>query len=882
MAGGSAPLWPTQLVSTTRDGRSVGVDNSVWLYRAVPLSPVADAKTDELMLAAAMPVYDAISELSQIDALPALKSRKLAKGSYREAHMLLVNVPRPFEPMPGAPNAAYLAAEHADVKVMRRLLVLGVKLRPKVAGESGWLSREGLRKAIDSVVETISTAGVVMSDYDADFAEVSDAMRRAGLNDMTKDDRRLANAWWNHGRYADTPTLVHGNHVHVFESSEHAKVVARIDIEDCTKWRGDVSGEIARRVSAIRRAESARERGEMADELDGYIQASLVEGGEPWVAGEHTLTFASVEDYEFEKHGGVLSPVDGRAQWASTLIQRGAAAISLRGLIEPSAITREQIRRQRKRILNDIKERQNTPGKQDRSEQEEMYYKLTENEEFYASFGASATLIETSVIVAFDGNVDPSKKAQGTILKLSAMDNRQRPAQFEMMLCSSVRANPHRHDLPGSMVAASGLPSMSQVGDETGILLGFTEMDRQPAYLSATKASSDDQLPMMLVVGGTGSGKTVTMLSIADQFARSGTRTIVLDPKMGSAHDPTVLNCGGQVYSLDDLSAADGVFDPFRFAPNLDTAVSLASSMLMTINPWGIMADSYESAITIALRYGATQGATCTGQALLIAKADGRADPDMVDKVLALAEASTMFRACIGVDPQGTGLRVAAGLTLIKVGDAHLNLPAPGDPKPSQEQRIALALVRMMVFGSAMALAGDAGGALCVDEAWLVLSAGRAEMETLGRLARSQNVLPILFTQRVTDALNAKLQGFISRGLILSVPDRDEALAACELFKLEATPERIHRMTTPATKAGGNGGSLEPDWDSQKALRNPVTRKHLRGSIGIYFDLAERAVPVEIKLSERFLYYASTTPDEVAARRARDAEIRSAGGPGAA
>ena len=87
------------------------------------------------------------------------------------------------------------------------------------------------------------------------------------------------------------------------------------------------------------------------------------------------------------------------------------------------------------------------------------------------------------------------------------MVSRQRHALAETMLCSNVRAVPHLHDLPAQTIACSGLPSLSVVGDPDGALVGFTERDRQPAWLSPTAAASDDQLPMTIVVGETGSGK---------------------------------------------------------------------------------------------------------------------------------------------------------------------------------------------------------------------------------------------------------------------------------------------------------------------------------------------------------------------------------------
>lgn len=343
----------------------------------------------------------------------------------------------------------------------------------------------------------------------------------------------------------------------------------------------------------------------------------------------------------------------------------------------------------------------------------------------------------------------------------------------------------------------------------------------------------------------------------------------------GSDHSPTVLAHGGQVASLDDLKGADGIFDPLRFSPNPTVGVELAVSMLASIDPWGGKAKEYEVHLYTALSYGVSQGATCVGQALKMAFDAKQASHELVDPIFRLANTSTLFRACVGVDPHTKALSINEGITLIKVGNTHLDLPEPGAmEQASLMQKVSLALVRMMVFGSAMALTGR-GGAIHLDEAWVFLGAGKAEVERLGRLARSQQVLPELYTQRASDPLKAGLAGYISRGLILPIEDKDEAKAALELFKLEATDERLTRITGKSTL--GDGESIAPNWSSMRALRDPNTREVLRGTIGYYSDLAGRCVPVEIVLPPAFLKLASTNSDDLNARKARDAELALAG-----
>lgn len=374
-----------------------------------------------------------------------------------------------------------------------------------------------------------------------------------------------------------------------------------------------------------------------------------------------------------------------------------------------------------------------------------------------------------------------------------------------------------------------------------------------------------------LIEGFVPTHNTMALLNLADQFARMGTPVVVVDPKVGSDHGPAVSASDGQVVSLDAIAAADGVFDPLRFAISPEAGIDMASSLLLNVNPWGSMRSDYEAPLNVAIAYGVHQNAGCIGDALKIAERAGKADPEMVAAAFALAESSPMFRACFGIEPGTTPLRLAERITLIKVGNAHLDLPEPGVPisEMSLNQRVALALVKMMVFGSAMALTGRRG-VVMLDEAWVFLGSGRAEVERLGRLARSQGVLPMLFTQRVTDALDAGLAGYISRGLILPITDEDEARAACELFKLEPTPERMSRLTAKATMGavGDEGGA--PNWRSMRALRDPETGQILRGSIGIYADLFGRAVPVEVRIPEEFLEIASTNPDDIRRRKAAE------------
>lgn len=378
-----------------------------------------------------------------------------------------------------------------------------------------------------------------------------------------------------------------------------------------------------------------------------------------------------------------------------------------------------------------------------------------------------------------------------------------------------------------------------------------------------------------LVDGYVPTHNTMLGLKLCTEWAQMNAPVIVVDPKQDSDFSDVVEAHGGQVVSLDELTKADGVFDPLRFAGSKQVGIELAASMLMQINPWGseIERARMEVPVQRAIAHGVERGATCTGQALLIAQAElPDLPPELVARVMDAAKSSVLFRACVGVDPHTAPLSVADGITLIKVGKTHLELPEPGQAPEGITQRTTVALIRMMVFGSAMALTGR-NGVLVLDEAWTFLSGtgGRTAIERLGRLARSQRVLPVLLTQRVTDFVDAGLAGYISRGFILPLSDPAEALAACTLFNLDPSTERIGRITAKATIGSGTDIHGAPNWTSMRALRDPSGRV-LRGTIAIYVDLAGRAVPVEVVLPPEFLELASTNPDDVRRREARKAE----------
>lgn len=816
----TSPTYLTTLGSRLPDGRCrSSMDGSVWLYRSVPLAPVVDAKDTTAALEAMDPLFRAYHQMADLVAASSTR-RFVAQSSYRRTHALLVNIPEHFHVPWSHPLAERLNRAHSDQVVDRRLLLFGVRLRDRVGGGGNW------RDQVDSIAAFLSDHQIPMGDFDEDFARVDAALARAGLAVPTDTEFKLADAYWNRGDTPATPLLNHLEHVHVFHTPDSMRLADAVGTDNC-------------------------------------------EGLEV-IPGQGCVSYASVTEFDFDFN----RPDEPTAAWVSNLIESDAIAVSIKAAVEPTKITRAELRRQRKRFVDDIAERTKS-GKMDRTEQHHMLQELSAVEAHYAKAGANATLVGASVIVAFSGikNFDSFNTGGQHAVKLAPMTLTQPGAMAETWLCSSIQSNPRLHDIPIQVVAASGMTSLSFVGDREGAMFGLTERDRQIALMSSTAASTSDGLPMFLCVASTGGGKTMVMLNLADQWAAMGQSGVIIDPKRKSDHSAVVESSGGQVVRLDSVREADGIFDPIRFLAG-EEALSLAQSALLAVNPWGRDRDNYEQPLMAALKYGVDRGATCTGQALQIAQAEiGHKLPsDLVERVLSQADASPTFSALVGLDPQSRPLSLAKGITLIMVGDSHLNLPLPGAAPDGIEERTALALVRMMVFGSAAALSDRGGGYVALDEAWTFLGAGAGEVQRLGRLARSQQVLPLLFTQRASDALDAGLAGYISRVAIGPLKnDPTEAAAVCKLTNLDPA-KYVPRITAPGTIGGDSQTGTRPNWDSMQALKDPETGEVLRGAIYIYKDLDERAVPTEVVLSQEFLERASTNPNDIERREQRRRE----------
>jgi hypothetical protein len=168
------------------------------------------------------------------------------------------------------------------------------------------------------------------------------------------------------------------------------------------------------------------------------------------------------------------------------------------------------------------------------------------------------------------------------------------------------------------------------------------------------------------------------------------------------------------------------------------------------------------------------------------------------------AARALQVHASSGLAKLGLGSR---DTQLADVGDAHvvslriknLALPLVGTARADllEEERVSLAVLRLLAAYALRLTAADTRrhSVLAMDEAWALTSdsQGRALLERIGRLGRSQNITPILASQMLGDA--AEMEPLVGALFAFGVETEPEARRALSLLRLdEGDAATQHRL----------------------------------------------------------------------------------------
>ena len=855
--------------------RSAAPDHSVWLYARIPwTSPLLDGANNGKRMEVTQQTVNFFDGLAGMVTPAGMKYRYLNQGQYREFHILTGAMPVRYKPpasMRGSDLGRWLNEAYGGYTVQKQCAFVGVKLNP-----GGNLTGEQ-RKA-DMITKTLTGLdrlayniyeGVPMfAEFLPDAHQITQHMLSAGFqpfnlmepDEMAECVSQMRSWWVSQGNAEDLPVLAEGDHLHLFPNTERAASAKQKydDNIDCSMWNID---------------------------------------------GEFPATICMAKSSTFER-----TPVDqASSQWIARLMQVSTAGgantvgVSVRGRVEPASITADQIRRNKNTIEDTIRDRAKR-NREATGEMEDIRERLEYKQALYRTPDMPPTLIDLSVCALVAGNKQQALDALGVIpyVDFAAMNTaREQLFGFKsMQVCSPLRVTPFELQWSAMSIAGAGINSFDRAGDSQGALLGLGEANRQPVYLGTTTAQDEDRAPALAIVGGTGSGKTMVMLSLLFQWAlidgRDGkgkTPCVMIDPKENSDFSQPFAARHGDIYSMDS-DVANGTFDPCCVLQNLEEAKEMAAIMLADILSPGGSDPTMELSVTAMLDYGLKHGAKCCGVAIELAyraykqaQAAGKKIPGLDERteivheqVMNAVRTNQFLRIIVGTNQNVKPLKISNGLTLIKAGARSL-VPAEGSEN-TVNGRIQRWVLRMTVLGAGAAVR-KRDGIVALDEAWVALGEGSGTVvQQWMRLARSQRFMPVLASQKVKEFREAGLEGGFSRALILSMEDPDErdgtespARAALRLLSMSDADSRIiHRMPIKPNREGNNG----PNFESLQRLRikNPRTGQEetIRGSVAYFKDASNSPVPVEIVIPPKLLSEISTTATDEIRRKQQNAQ----------
>lgn len=545
------------------------------------------------------------------------------------------------------------------------------------------------------------------------------------------------------------------------------------------------------------------------------------------------------------------------AQWALEAKSHpyGPVAISVRGELEPTVVTRSRARRAQRRVEATMQEEAAT-GDLERVEYSQTFRQAKEFEDFLVNSSEPiitncSILMARPVRLADETYIDYLQNSYG--IEVKPLEHRQIRALDEMLPCSTRRTNPFLQDISISMVAYAGMNGFSALGDREGLYVGVAHPDYTPVFLDPGGAAKENKPAAMLVAGDSGSGKSFLCQMMALQAAAAGQTTIFINPKGFDTLAPMAEFGGGRVVKMSALEDEPGAFDPFRYAPGPMAAEIATNHILAVLGGEGGLNQSQQLELGSALKRAALSGGQCVADGFAFLK-----DKTIVEQITQQVEGSSLFALGIGFEPLEP-FSGQSGLTLIEF-DRKLDLPDPSKPANvyTRPEKIALAAIRLVTRASLEILSLSRGGVLVVDEAWTFLgyAEGLSALQQLGREGRSLNILPIFATQRVADVISRDMESYLSRVFCLKLTDERDAKVALELCGLEPTQARLN-------------------WLKSCGPRRATDDSPGRAAMALHRDLDDRHSAVMIwPVPERVMMAISTNPED---RRKRDTDSEAYG-----
>jgi hypothetical protein len=334
--------------------------------------------------------------------------------------------------------------------------------------------------------------------------------------------------------------------------------------------------------------------------------------------------------------------------------------------------------------------------------------------------------------------------------------------------------------------------AVSGAGSEIGPYIGHTLTgSRSPVLFDLAEACQRSRPPTCLLAGSLGSGKTICLeLAVWQAFLQGSGPIVDIDPK-GDHRLERLPGVEGKIETIE-LSgdrAYQGLLDPMRIGTE-ETREDLTYNFLVSILPAPVKPE-WQTQLRLAISEAVGEGAASCSEIVERLQGAESADANQVGRAIEVHGQGGLAK--LGLAGPMADLPEVGGAPIVSLRIRNLALPQAGTARADllEEERIGLAVLRLLAAYALRLCASDTTrhSVLAMDEAWALTAdtQGRALLERISRLGRSQNITPILATQMLGDA--AELEPLVGALFAFGVETEAEARKALALLRLDEDDE---------------------------------------------------------------------------------------------
>ena len=339
---------------------------------------------------------------------------------------------------------------------------------------------------------------------------------------------------------------------------------------------------------------------------------------------------------------------------------------------------------------------------------------------------------------------------------------------------------------------ASLIPhGIHHTGAHTGVYFARTVTgSNRPVKQDVTEATRRKRSPSILLTGGLGAGKTVTLETICLHAALRGSLVVDIDPKNDHRLEALPELAGKvTILELDGSERFAGMLDPLTIGSQTNRE-DLALSYYLDLLPHAPMA--WETHLTNAIRHALGREDPC-GQRVIdwLAAQAGESEREC-GEALAVRADTGLGRLAFS---DGTQERMLARSLVTTIRPGILDLPEAGAAPATRSERMSVATFTLLT-NFAMGLLGTDRSrhrVLSIDEAWFLLgpASGRRFISRVNFFGRTNFITLLLAAQQLGAV--GDIEDLIGTRIVHGQETEAQARLNLQMLGLDPEDENLRR-----------------------------------------------------------------------------------------